>query len=185
MKPSSHKSKSAEPLIVKLPEKEPLDLEELLRLLPIPIHRTSLWPYLRTLCGCGCNCCCCCDRDCGCHGSSGGPNPPASPAAPATPGATAASVTLNVLIRQNLIGASLGVRADFNWVASGPPGLTVNIEVKSSVTYPVWTTILSGQPPVDLASWLVHGLPRETFHFRAVAMDSQGNRVAVSAIITP
>lgn len=176
MKPaqsSTHPTTSAELLRVKLPEREALDLEALFRLLPIPIHRTALWPYLRTLCGCDCCCNCC---SCGGHGGLAHHGP----AAPA-----GATVTLNVLIRQFILGGSLGVTADFNWAATGAPGLTVNIEVKSSVTFPAWTTILSGQPPVDLASWPVSGQPRETFHFRAVAIDSQGNRAAVSSIVTP
>ena len=175
------KTTSAQPelLQVKLPATKIIYLDDLVRLLPIPVHRTSLWAVLFGH-SCCCSCCCSCGETAA-HGQAVAAPAP-SPTGPSSPTVT---VAFNVSIRQFIIvGSGLAVEANFTWAATGAPGLTVNVQVKSSVTYANWTNILTNQPPVDLGTWPVSGVPGETFHFRAVAIDPQGNPAAYSQIVT-
>lgn len=180
MKTKKTASSHAERLQVKLPAGKIIYLEDLIRLLPISVQRTSLWEFLLGHSGCRC---CCSRGGAGSH-SHASSAPVASPSAPTGPASSNASVTFTVSIRQFIVGSSLAVEANFNWAAIGAPGLTVNVQVKSGVTFTNWTNVLTSQPPVDIGTWPVSGVPRETFHFRAVAMDAQGNAAAYSQIIT-
>jgi hypothetical protein len=72
----------------------------------------------------------------------------------------------------------MGAAVNLSWQATGGTGLRVKIMVKRPFRGPVWTEILSNQDPVDVATWDVVPLfgGERTFHFKAVAVDSAGNK---------
>lgn len=175
-----------EPLSVDLPSDERTDIADfLLYHSPVPIQFTPVWRVLQGwFCGCGC-CCCGIGHPGVPHGapprSAGGGLPTSGGGAPAP--APSISVDLDVLIRQFIVGGSVGVEASFEWQATGAPDLKVDVQVRTNITFPDWTNVLSDQAPVDVGSWPVRGVPGERFHFRAVARDAAGHR-GYSRIIT-
>ena len=180
-------AKKPELLGGKFPAREKIDLDDfLLHRSPIPIQYTLLWRVIYAqLHHAGC-CCCCGHVDRSPIVLPGAPvpglQPPVVAPAPA-PQAPNITVDLDVLIRQFIVGGSFAVEANFEWTATGAPGLKVFIQVKTNITFRNWTNVLSNQPPVDVGTWPVRGVPGERFHFRALATDPQGND-AYSRIIT-
>jgi len=104
----------------------------------------------------------------GSDAASGAPAP-AVPPPPAQPDPNI-QVQLGVQIRSLVVGGNLYVEANFDWKALGAPGLIVDIQVKSSLSYPEWTDILTDLDAVDVATYQLQG-PYQTWHFRAVAQD--------------
>ena len=188
-----HSEEKGELLGEKYPPRERISLDDfLLYKSPIPIQHTYLWRMLYAQFYHGC--CCCCGPGMyhpsflGAGGSAPSPAPPApSPAPPApSPAPPPPNITVDffdVQIRQFIVGGSFAVDANFEWRAMGAPNLNVSVQVKSSITFRNWTDVLSNQPPVDVGTWSVRGVPGERFHFRAVARDPAGNE-AFSRIIT-
>jgi hypothetical protein len=163
------------PLTVKLPPGDRIPLGEVVRLSPFSAQHWAIWPLL---CRPHCCCCCCCS-----HSAAHAPAVAnaSSPAGPVT-------VDLDVTVEQILVlttTAGINSEAHFRWQATGRPGLKVDIQVRSGIGWVNWTDIptLRDKDPVDVGSWLVIGVPGDTFHFRAEAKDPQGN-LFYSRIVT-
>jgi hypothetical protein len=88
------------------------------------------------------------------------------------------SVTLDVAGKSFAVLTSTGsafAEADLTWSATGEPGLKVDVQVKSNLTYPNWYTIFANQAPQDMGIWPVRAAQGESLNFRAVAKDGSGN----------
>lgn len=106
-------------------------------------------------------------------------NPQAPPAAQGGGSSVAApapqpaplDVTLEVRIFTLVVGGSAKATAEFSWDTAGSSGANVVIQMKSSVTNPEWTPLLSGLPASDVGARYELPLVRQTLWFRAVAAD--------------
>lgn len=76
------------------------------------------------------------------------------------------SVAFEVLrVRSVTVGGTQAAEGEFSWNASGAQGLRVAIEMKTDLTQPAWTTLLSDRDPQDVGS---ASLPlSQQYHFRA------------------
>jgi|GEM_PF-2992130 len=95
-----------------------------------------------------------------------------------------ATVTMTAQLHSITANGSVFVEGNFTWNASGESDLRVDIEIKTQVSYPDWTALLSNQDPADVGSAEIHG-PDTRFNFRAVTYRASApDQKAYSDIIT-
>ncbi|MCB9734884.1 MAG: hypothetical protein H6745_20040 [Deltaproteobacteria bacterium] len=78
------------------------------------------------------------------------------------------NVTLTAQIRSVTANGQIYVEGNFTWSATGASDLRVDVQIKTQVSYPDWTNLLSNQAPVDVGTAGING-PDRRFNFRAVA----------------
>lgn|SRR5574341_431676 len=150
-------------------EKTSID-EIVLYKLPIPLQYTFLWKVLHS------DCCCCC----GMHGVS-------TPTQGTVDSKSQVNVDFQIDgIKTYIVGGSIaGPELHCTWSVTGLSGLKVDIQVKSNFHYPNWYTLLADQPPSDSAYATFLARTGETFSFRALAKDPQGNTYPSRIISVP
>lgn len=115
-----------------------------------------------------------------------GPPTPAPAPAPAAECSLAIGVTLDVQLHTLLVNPSaFYVDAMFEWAAQGGPGLTVDVQFKTSATD--WTAVASGLPAVDIKTvdMSQYAGASSSWHFRAAAHHPAcPDNVAYSSITT-
>ena len=89
------------------------------------------------------------------------------------------SAQLRVLV----VGGTIAAEVNADWSATGADDLTVELQVKSQLTYRAWTPILRDQPADHFATASLQVTQGERrFDFRIVARDKAGNEWPSEAV---
>ncbi len=111
-----------------------------------------------------------------------GPDPDVTPEPDPIPDVT--SELRSAQVRVVVVGATLAAEVNADWRATGADNLTVELQVKSQLTYRAWTPLLRNQPADHFATASLQVTQGERrFDFRIVARDGAGNEWPSEAII--
>ncbi len=114
-------------------------------------------------------------------GPDDGPEPDMTPEPDPIPDVTAELRSAQV--RVVVVGGTYAAEVNADWRASGADDLTVDLQVKSQLTYRAWTPILRNQPADHFATASLQVTQGERrFDFRIVARDDAGHEWASEAI---